>query len=209
MSDPKNDPDDAYDKHRDDKAEQDAELKDTVRGLLSKMVKDANDAEEIAQIIDDIGDIDDLIDNMDEVNKFLDNTEDTDPPPVPVRSMVFAGQSVDVGLDGLFSTFRMGTRWADLEVGEPIQLMVDDLSCDLGGYKPLEQLGQVMAVRIGTYSEMSKMHLGLNHLDYAELGVKIGIVSLKVLLETMYNREIKPDESCTVVYIFRNPVEDV
>jgi hypothetical protein len=134
------------------------------------------------------------------------------PPDGPsfheLKSIVFAGQTADVGLDGLFNTFRMGSRWSVLKPGDPLMLMVDDPRADSVVYKELDRLGTVLRVETGTLADMLLLHLGLNHADFCDnrrFHPFEQRVMMKTLLEVCYGEEFDGSEDCVVIYIHREP----
>lgn len=119
-----------------------------------------------------------------------------------LRSMIFAGQTADVGLDGLFNTFRMGSRWANLKYGDPIMCMVD--STDGNHYVELPRLANVLAVHTGTLADMLLLHLGLNHAGLQGLNPLEQLSTLKAILEKCYGEKFDGHEDCTVIYLIRD-----
>lgn len=119
-----------------------------------------------------------------------------------VRAMVFAGQTADVGLDGLFNTFRMGSRWANLEEGEPVLCMVDAVEGE--HYVPLPRPATVQRVASGSLSEMLQLHTGLNHAGLQGLHSSDQRDMLKAILEKCYGETFDGQEDCTVIYLIRD-----
>ena len=120
------------------------------------------------------------------------------------RSMIFPGVSADVGLDGLFNTFRMGTRWANLKYGDPIILMIENPQGE-ANYVPLPRAANVLAVRTGTVYEMLQMHIGLNVAPLDGHDALHQRVMLKEILDKSYGEFFANDALCTVVYLIRDP----
>lgn len=125
----------------------------------------------------------------------IDDTEDEFVP-----QMEFVGNEEELGLTGLFNTFRMGDKWVDIGPG-PIDLLVVDPD-DLADQQVLDQPGMVLYVYSGGLDDMLELHSGLNHGCQQAMPADRKL-ELRRILETMYGRKLGGGELCVVLYMYR------
>lgn len=116
------------------------------------------------------------------------------------RVMQFVGDLAELGLSGLFNTFRIGDKWADVNVLEELTLQVID-----GNNREvhiLEEPAVVLSVHRGRLGEMLDLHTGINH-GCCGTSLTDRRIELRQALEQAYGRRLVDDEHCVVVYMTR------
>ncbi len=124
------------------------------------------------------------------------------------RVMEFVGKGVEANMEGLFNTFRIGNKWADVQPMEILDINVRD-SMDDEPRRPDSNADHavpiVMSVHVGELGDMLQMHVGLNHGVRGQAMPEDKRLELRRILRKAYGRVL--DESkCVVVYIARFPV---
>lgn len=115
------------------------------------------------------------------------------------RQMEFVGSGGDLGLTGLFNTFRIGTKWADTVPLEELELIetIDGESRSLDGNTV------VLAMDQGDLVDMLDKHVGLNHgvMHLPQAADKRR--ELRVILNKAYGQRLTDGAKCVVVYMAR------
>ncbi len=115
--------------------------------------------------------------------------------------MEFRGSSEE-SLRGLFNTFRMGDKWADLEPGDTVDLVLTKYP-DNAEHELNPRPAVVGAVCRGPLHDMLAMHSGLNH-GCSQSQPADRRIELWRILRDMYGIEnVKDGDACVVVYLYR------
>lgn len=114
------------------------------------------------------------------------------------REIEFVGGDVEEQVTcGLFNTFRIGDKWADLEKLEELDLTVVD-----GDDRWTLGRTVVLATDRGDLGDMLDKHVGLNHGVRHIPGAADQRLRLRNILEATYGRRLGDGEKCVVVYMY-------
>ena len=116
------------------------------------------------------------------------------------RVMEFVGESdEDLGLDArLFNTFRVGKKWADIEEGDLISMLLVD-----GDRREWVGDAVVLAMDEGNLDNMLDKHAGMNHATRSLRYAASQRTALALALTRAYGRRLTSDDVGVVVYLWR------
>ncbi len=159
--------------------------------LKVEFARKAEEAKAEAETEDQKEAIDELIDEVDAIGGV-------DGIPRDMGFVADDSDAMDVELSGLFNTFRIGDRWADVAYTEELYLWAYTIE------GPMELKGPAIVLKTitGRLGEMLDLHVGLNH-GCKGTSHEDRKIELRTVLEDAYSRKLGDDEHCVVLYMWR------
>ena len=142
-----------------------------------------------------------MTEDEDQDNSPVTPEAETEPGDSGMPAIEFVGTEEDLGLTGLFNTFRIGTKWAAIETvpGFAELVVTEDEECHV-----LDGFATVLSVHHGTLGEMLDLHVGLDHNTRGQNMAADKRIHLREKLESVYGRKLGDGEKCVVLYMYRD-----